>query len=270
MPDDLQDPLGNEPPDLSDPSTWSPNMIEQSLADLEREPAPSLPEPPAPPAPPAGGASLEERLAAVERERDAALEGLRIQARRAAEAPAPPPAPPAPAGPDYTEQQLRELWEVDPPRAAALMSARIADARSSNVEARVLTMLRASTAIVAQQVQQQYPEEFAAYGDEIRQIVQQFTPENQVDPQAWATAVKLVRAEHMDEIFAKRQAAAAERDAEEARKRQAASAGFARPSRAAGAAGTAPPRENTYGLSPEQQRVATTMGLTFQEYAKYV
>lgn len=264
----MADELEQEPPiDLGDPSNWSGNSIERSLADAEavlEEEAPA-PEKPTLPAPP-----IDADLEALRRENAALREGLQVRSRMEAERqPAPTPAP-APQQ-ELTEEQWNQMLAEQPARAMALMAARVADARAQNLDTRLSTMLRASTAIVEQQVAGRHADMFAEYGDEIRQVVSQFAPENQVDPGAWDTAVQLVRGRHMDDIIAKRVQAELAKAGEAARATQAASAGFSGSGRR-GTSTAAPMRQpdNTYGLSPEQQKVAKEMGLSLKEYAKYV
>lgn len=265
MADDLEQGL---PPDLSDPNNWSGNSIERSLADAEaaieeEEPPPEKPGLPAPPP--------DADLEALRRENAALREGLQVRSRIEAERqPAPAPAQQPPVQ-DLTEAQWEEMLQTQPARAMALMASRIADARAQNIDTRISTMLRASTAIVEQQVAARHADMFTDYGDEIRQVVSQFAPENQVDPGAWDTAVQLVRGRHMDDIIAKRVQAELAKAGEAARATQAASAGFSGSGRR-GTSTAAPMRQpdNTYGLSPEQQKVAKEMGLSLKEYAKYV
>lgn len=264
MADDLEQDL---PPDLSDPNNWSGNSIERSLADAEaaieeEEPPPEKPSLPAPPP--------DADLEALRRENAALREGLQVRSRIEAErqpAPAPAPAPQQ----ELTEEQWNQMMVDQPARAMALMAARVADARAQNLDTRLSTMLRASTAIVEQQVAARHPEMFAEYGEEIRKVVSQFSPENQVDPGAWDTAISYVRGQHMDDIIAKRVQAELAKAGEAARATQAASAGFSGSGRR-GTSTAAPMRQpdNTYGLSPEQQKVAKEMGLSLKEYAKYV
>lgn len=257
--------------DLSDPANWSGNSIEQSLAALdaaggddepEEKPKPELPAPPDP-----------NELETLRRERDALREGLQVRTRMEAErastpAPAPTPAPEAP----LTEAQVRQMYDEDPVRASALMASRIVDARAQNLDTRMATMLRASAAIVESQVSARHTDAFAKYGDEIRDVVRQFSPENQIDPNAWDTAVQLVRGRHMDDEIAARVAAELEKRGAEARAAQAKTSGFSGTGRAAGARGgtVTPTADQHFGLSAEQRKVADTMGVTYKEYAKYV
>ena len=264
-PEDL---VQEEPLDLSDPANWSGNTIETSLSALDNEPEP---EPEPEPAPPATDPTAE--LEALRREAAALREGLQVKSKIEAERgsqPAPQAPAPAPQQ-EITEQALREMWDQDPVRASALMSSRIADARASNLDTRLSTMLKASTAIVEAQVASRYAEDFADYGDEIRDVVRQFAPENQVEPSAWDAAVQIVRGRHMDDIVAKKMAAVLAKQGEEARAAQARNTGFSGTGRSGGGrAPAAPKADNYHGLSPEQRRVADTIGVSYKEYAKHV
>lgn len=252
--------------DLADPNNWG-NAVESSLADLELPPPDEPePEPPAPPAPDET-ASLRQQLADEQARRiRAQVEMEQFQSQRNA----PPPAQPAPQ--DYTEEQLNELYNQSPARAGALLATRITDARVENIDTRMRTMLEASSRIVESQVATRFSDDFEAYGDEIRKVMQQVSPEHRIDPSSWENAVKYVRGTHMDEIIERKVKAQLEQQAATARATQARAAGFSGASRAGG--GSAPSSstkaDTFHGLSEEQRRAADAIGVTYKDFAKHV
>ena len=246
-------------------------MVEQSLLDVDL-PAPPAEEDagaasPTPPAAPTTDASALTTQLAEEQARRIQLQ-LQLEQLRAA----PPTPPAAPAGPTpMTEQELRQLHDEDPVRASAVLASRIADARVANLDTRMATMLAASAAIVESQVAARFADDFADYGDEIRHVMQQVSPENRIDPNSWEQAVRLVRGAHLDEIIEKRTKAATQRAAEEARQAQVRQAGFSGSGRAAPSGSATSARgDQFFGLSDAQRRAADAIGVSYKDFAKHV
>jgi len=254
--------------DLQDPANWG-NMVEQSLAnvDLPTPPDETDEGPPAAPAVPAAGAdaALTTQLA----EEQARRIQLQLQLEQLRNAPAPPPAPTGPA--PMTEQELRQLHDEDPVRASAVLASRIVDARAQNLDARMSTMIAASTAIVESQVQARFAEDFADYGDEIRQMMQQVSPELRLEPANWEKVIRMVRGAHLDEIIEKRTKAATQKAAEDARQAQSRSAGFSGTGRAAApSTGGTAKGDQFFGLSEAQRRAADAIGVSYKDFARHV
>lgn len=256
--------------DLQDPANWG-NMVEQSLADVDLPAPPAdeddrVPATPATPAAPADTSALTTQLA----EEQARRIQLQLQLEQLRSTPAPQPQ--APQGqPPMTEQELRQLHDEDPVRASAVLASRIADARVQNLDARMSTMLAASAAVVEAQVASRFADDFADYGDEIRQVMQQVSPEHRIEPGSWEQAIRLVRGAHLDEIIEKRTKAATAKLAEEARQVQSRSAGFSGTGRAsAPTSGGSARGDQFFGLSEAQRRAADSIGVSYKDFAKHV
>lgn len=246
-------------------------------------------EPPEPPAPPEldkimiDGEAVPEDLrgktvAEIVARTKALSDSLRLseQARKQAELtaetalrhPAAPPPPPPPAPKELTEEELAELHQSDPIKAIRVMQDQAIRIAEQNLEHRLRPLFSGTASSVESAARVKYADEFQLFGDQISQVVAQVTDKSAFSrPEAWDDLISLVRGRpgNLERIIEHRNgAAAAQQQAEAARRAQADGIGFsgteARMSRVPTSAAA---------LDPTQREIADKLGLTPEEYVKW-
>lgn len=186
-------------------------------------------------------------------------------------APPPPPPPPLEEPKDLTDEELNELYQKSPVEAIKVMQAQSERRVQKNWETRMGPLAQGSMTSAEQAARARYPEEFELFGEEIKKAAARVpNKEFMAQPQAWDDLISFVRGQrdNFDKLVEYRARKKADAAAEEARRREAASAGptVGSQTRSQSSGSTT----ETYGLDEAQMRAADNMGISYKEYAKWV
>lgn len=209
-------------------------------------------------------AQLAERAANLERALKVSEQARlgNTQAQPAYTAPAEAPVP------QFTEAQLRELFESDPLAAMAALT-QIAEQRASHTFNQRISQLQQGTrGAVEAQVRTKFAEDFELFGAEIDAVAKTVDPAVLANPQAWEQMIAYVRGQNVDKVVEKR-----------VKQELAKAQGLTREAAQEMQLGTAPARvttqrqpstpQNNHGLDATQLEICNIMGISPADYRKY-
>ena len=177
---------------------------------------------------------------------------------------APAPAPAATPEPEHTEEELRELYDKDPFAYQQLMNDRLEKRILGNVQQRLAPVVDSSVDRVIRDARSQYPDDFAALGQDIERMISQL-PDRRVlsAPGAMDDLVAFVRGKNIQKYVAHINSKGTE-DLNAARRE----AGEQTPTEFNRTPVPPRPRGNSQQLDETEKAVADALGVSHADYAK--
>ena len=136
-----------------------------------------------------------------------------------------PPPPAAKEEKELTKEELAELYKEDPLAAIEYMQARATKAVEANITQRLQPLVHGNASTLEDQMRSKYPDEFAVFGDQIKDFVSKADKATFSVAGNWEDMIAWMRGKNFDKLVDHKTAKKREKETADAQAAQVAAAG---------------------------------------------